>query len=124
MKLFDGIVKPNALVRIEVLTTTRGPSGGQIESYSTIADNINCLVSGISPSRTNRHDSTDNMISGTLSGNDPAIGRGDVRYYFYTGPAAGRYACVTAAGTHGPAGELSLIETFYTAKWEQIKPVG
>ena len=124
MKLFEGIVEPNSSVRIEVLTTTRGPSGSQIESYSTIADKVPCVVSEITPTRTDRHDSTDNMISGTLSGNDPAIGRGDVRYFFLSGPAAGRYAKVTGAGTHGPGDPLSMIETFYRAKWEQIKPVG
>lgn len=124
MKLFEGIVEPNALVRIEVLTTTRGPSGSQIESYSTLANNVPCVVSQITPTRTSRHDTTDNMISGTVSGNDPAIGRGDVRYFFLTGPAAGRYAKVIGAGTHGPGDAYSMIETFYTAKWEQIKPVG
>lgn len=124
MKLFEGLVKPNSTVRIEILTTSRGTSGGQIESYTTLADGVPAIVTNITAVRDGRQDGTDEIWSGDLFGNHSGFSRGDVRYFFTSGPAAGRYAKVVSAVGNGPGGGVSMIEKFYRSQWEQVRPVG
>lgn len=121
MQLFSALIKPNSLVRIERLATSQDSSGGTVESYATVVDNVPCLVTQIGGNRDGRFSGTDSVMSGTCTGNDPNIGRGDVRFYFHTGPAAGLYARVDSDESHGPTGGYSMIETFHRAKWSQIR---
>lgn len=121
MQLFAGILASNATVRIETVTTARDSAGGQVETYATLATDVPCLVSQVGASRDGRFQGTDNVLSGTCTGNHAGLGRGDIRLYFLTGPVAGMYGRVESAERHGPAGGYSQIENFYRVRWSQIR---
>lgn len=121
MQLFAGILASNATVRIETLTTARDSAGGQVETYTTLATDVPCLVSQLGGNRDGRFRGTDSISTGTCTGNHEGLGRGDIRLYFLTGPAAGLYARADSAENHGPAGGYSLIENFYRVKWSSIQ---
>lgn len=121
--LFSGLIRPNATARVEVLTTTRDAAGGTVEAYSPLGT-VPCLVTGVTGARDGRFGGTDNVMTGTVAGDDPLLGRGDCRLFFVTGPAAGRYARVESAEAHGPAAPGSWIDAFYRSRWTQIRTAG
>ena len=121
--LFANLIRPNATARVEALTTARDAAGGTVESYAALGT-VACLVTGVTGSRDGRFGGTANVMSGSVAGDDPLLGRGDTRLFFVTGPAAGVYARVESAEAHGPAAPGSWIAAFYRSRWTQIRSEG
>ena len=128
MSVFNRLIRPNGFVRVEVITVTgRDDSGGPIETYATLEDNIPVLISQIAGTRDGRFESRVDVITGTVTGDSPSLGRPDTRLYFAAntiGTPAGVYAEVVSSAAHGSAGDRLLGGRWYTAKFSTLPTPG
>lgn len=121
MSVFNTIIRPNATVRIEKRVTSRDNSGGNVETYEMIEDNVPVLVSGTSSYRSYPFNSANETLSGTCTGNSSNLGKQNIRLYFKTGTFAGVYAFTEQNTPHGPAGDSLLPTAWYTVRWSQVR---
>ena len=124
MGVFNRLVRPNGTVRIEALSAVgRDDSGGGVEAYVVVEDNVPVLISQLGGDRDGRFGSRLDKLTGTCTGESPNLDRQDTRLYFYgnnLGMPAGTYAEVVTAVTHGATGERLLSYRWYTVRWSAI----
>jgi len=128
MSVFNRLIRPNGFVRVEVISSTdRDDSGGPIEAYTVLEDNIPVLISQISAARDGRFDSRIGSITGTVTGDSPSLGRTDTRLYFTAntiGTPAGVFAEVLSATSHGSAGDRLLGGRWWSLKFSTLPTPG
>lgn len=128
MGIFNRLIKPNAVVRIEVLTVTRDTSGGPVYTWSTVEDNVKVMASGFGGNRDRRYSSDLNTLSGTISGTSSNLGRADVRVYFKSATGnvtdlVGVYARLESTSTHGGTLTRLIPYKWYTARFQVQRAV-
>lgn len=125
---FGGLVKQNALIRIESLTITQDASGGTVEDYSTLVDDVPVLVTLTSGNRDGRFGGQNDVLSGTLTGFNSSLDRTDIRIYFKSAedstiaPAIGSYAYVDSPTAHA-SGRYLVPGNRYTLAWSTYRPM-
>jgi hypothetical protein len=128
MSGFGGLIKQNATVRIESLTITQDQSGGTVEDYATLADDVPVLVTLTSGSRDGRFTGQNDVLSGTLTGFNAYLDRADIRIYFKTAedstiaPAVGSYGYVDSPTAHA-SGRYLVPGNRYTLAWSTYRPM-
>ena len=69
MPVFNRLIRPNGTVRIEALAGVgRDDSGGSVETYVTVEDNVPVLISQLSGNRDGRFASRLDKLTGTCTG--------------------------------------------------------
>jgi hypothetical protein len=121
MSIFSFLIDHNATARIEQLSTARDTSGGTVQSYTVVQDQVPCFVSQSGGSRDGRFGSENATITGTVSGDSSWFARSDVRVYFHTGPVAGRYVRLDNPVTHGPSSPGMWIPVFHRSNFTTIQ---
>ena len=109
--LFARRIQPNAVVRVESAAYSKDATGKTVETWTTLADDVPALVTNVTAARPDEHGTTRNVVRGTLTGEDSALARVDVRYYVKTPSAyglTGIYLWPESAAVHGAAGEGAM----------------
>ena len=110
--------------RIEEATYTKDASGGTVETFATVADQVSCLVGLSGSGRDGRFDGLGDTATGTVSSLDARLATIAVgRVYFHDGPAAGRYGYADGVTEH-TAHPLGLVPARWTARWSTAKAGG
>lgn len=118
--IFDGLLTPNATVDIYGLTTAKDASGGNVETPALVASGVPVLISQTSGSRDGRFDNTNNVLSGTMSGESAYLARTNTKIYIASGfGITGIWVHPESVTTHGPAD--NWIDVWYTIKWTQLQ---
>jgi hypothetical protein len=115
----------NATIRIEYLTTSQDASGGTVETYTTLAAGVPVLATQTSGNRDGRFDGTNNIITGTVTGENVYLARADIRIYFETANPkieflAGLYAYPQGVSPHAGS-PCSWIPKRYTVVWSNMR---
>lgn len=111
--------------RVEALTTSQDAAGGTAETYTTVADQLACLVSLSGAGRDGRFDGQSDTVTGTVSSEDPLLtGLSAGRVFFYDGPAGGRYGYAVGGAESHAAHPFGLVPAVYRARWSTVKSAG
>lgn len=123
--LFDGLVRPNAVVRIESVSVSQGAEGGTVETYSTLTDDVDVLISQVSAGRSDDLGGRHNVLTGTMSGEAAGMARADVRYLVKTTttgyPLTNVYLYPTGPSAHGAAPDPYIPAAFYRVNFSSVR---
>jgi hypothetical protein len=123
--LAGGLISKNAIVRIESVTTSQDAEGGYSESFATLTDDVDVLLSQVSASRSGSLGGSHNVVSGTLTGANASMARADVRYFVKTTSVwglTGIYLFPESAAVIGASGEgVMAAGAFYRVKFSTVR---
>lgn len=113
------LVPPNCKIRVEVLATGRDASGAPTTTWATLLASASALLSQVQGGRPGDWGGTPNVLTGSLTGFDPELGRADVRGVVTSGFLAGRTIYPVQVETH-PGGVL--VDPRIRWQWSTVQP--